>query len=124
KWEGEVDLSAERGRVPLDIKLERAWTPHGTLAADLHVHAHASDDSRMPNPQRVIAQVAAGIQVLALTDHTANGDVDAEIHDLELDGVIASIAGNEFTSHGLHVGAYPVPFDRNVPAGGSPPADT
>src|SRR5512139_1641855 len=72
KWEGDVDLSANRGRVQLDIPLERAWTPHGTLAADLHVHAHASDDSRMPNPQRVIAQVAAGIQVLALTDHNHN----------------------------------------------------
>ena len=34
-----------------------------TLAADLHVHASASNDSRLPNPQRVIAQAAAGIQV-------------------------------------------------------------
>ena len=64
RWEGEVDLSADRGRVELAIALERAWTPHGTLAADLHVHAHASNDSTVPNPQRVIAQVAAGIQVV------------------------------------------------------------
>ncbi|MBA3396324.1 MAG: hypothetical protein H0T89_27080, partial [Deltaproteobacteria bacterium] len=42
KWEGEVDLSADRGRVPLAIPLVRAWTPSGTLAADLHVHAQAS----------------------------------------------------------------------------------
>jgi hypothetical protein len=123
RWEGDVDLSANRGRVQLDIALERAWTPHGTLAADLHVHAHASDDSRMPNPQRVIAQVAAGIQVLALTDHNSNGDVDAEIKDLKLDDKIASIAGNELTSNALHVNVYPVPFDRNLPKGGSPPAD-
>ena len=68
--------------VELAIPLERAWTPHGTLAADLHVHAHASNDSLMPNPQRVIAQVAAGIQVIGLSDHNANGDLDAEIHEL------------------------------------------
>jgi hypothetical protein len=123
KWEGDVDLSANRGRVALDIALERAWTPHGTLAADLHVHAHASDDSRMPNPQRVIAQVAAGIQVLALTDHNSNGDVDAEIKDLKLDDQIASIAGNELTANALHVNVYPVPFDRNLPRGGSPPPE-
>ncbi len=123
KWEGDVDLSANRGRVELTIALERAWTPHGTLAADLHVHAHASDDSRMPNPQRVIAQAAAGIQVLALTDHNTNGDVDAEIKDLKLDDTIASIAGNELTSNLLHVNVYPVPFDRNLPKGGAPPAD-
>ncbi|HEY5949185.1 MAG TPA: CehA/McbA family metallohydrolase [Kofleriaceae bacterium] len=123
KWEGDVDLSANRGRVELTIALERAWTPHGTLAADLHVHAHASDDSRMPNPQRVMAQVAAGIQVLALTDHNSNGDVDAEIHDLELDDIITSIAGNELTANAQHVNVYPVPFDRNQPQGGAPPAD-
>jgi hypothetical protein len=123
KWEGEVDLSARRGKVALQIPLERAWTPHGTLAADLHVHAHASSDSTMPNPQRVIAQVAAGIQVMALSDHNANGDVDAEIHDLDLDNAIASIAGNELTANALHVNAYPVPFDRNRPFGGAPPPD-
>lgn len=122
KWEGEVDLSAGRGKVPLAITLERAWTPHGTLAADLHVHAHASADSRMPNPQRVMAQVAAGIQVMALSDHNSNGDVDAEIHELKLEDVIASIAGNELTANALHVNVYPVPVDRNVPAGGAPPA--
>src|SRR6185369_18046405 len=115
--------SEQRGRVELNIPLHRAWTPQGTLAADLHVHAHASNDSGMPNPQRVIAQVAAGIQVLALTDHNSNGDVDAEIKDLKLEDTITSIAGNELTANQLHVNVYPVPFDRNLPNGGSPPAE-
>jgi hypothetical protein len=120
KWEGDVDLSANRGRVALNIALERAWVPHGTLAADLHVHAHASNDSTMPNPQRVVAQVAAGIQVVALTDHNSNGDLDADIHALGLDEKIASIAGNELTSNAQHVNVYPVPFERNLPRGGAP----
>ncbi len=76
-WRGKVDLSADRGRVELAIALDRAWTPHGTLAADLHVHARASDDSRVPNPQRVIAQAAAGVQVIALSDHNVSGDLVA-----------------------------------------------
>src|SRR5205085_6833520 len=108
RWEGDVDLSADRGRVELAIVLDRAWRPHGTLAADLHVHAHASNDSRLPNPQRVVAQVAAGIQVIGLSDHNANGDLDREIHDLGLDDVVASIASNELTAEALHVGVYPV----------------
>src|SRR5262245_8250597 len=29
KWEGDVDLSANRGRVELKIELDRAWTPQG-----------------------------------------------------------------------------------------------
>jgi hypothetical protein len=123
RWEGEVDLARGRGRVELAIALERVWTPHGTLAADLHVHAHASNDSRLPNPQRVVAQLAAGIQVLALTDHNTNGDVDAEIDELGVGDAIASIAGNELTSNLLHVNVYPVVADRNQPRGGAGPED-
>ena len=46
------------------------------------------------NPQRVIAQLAAGIQVVALTDHNTNGDLDADIAALGAEDRIASIAGN------------------------------
>ena len=123
RWEGEVDLRADRGRVTLAIPLTRAWTPRGTLAADLHVHAAASNDSTLPNPQRVIAQAAAGIQVIGLSDHNANGDLDAEIAALGLTGEIASIAANELTSTHLHVNVYPVVVDRTRPRGGSPPAE-
>lgn len=121
RWEGEVDLSARRGRVELAIPLERAWTPHGALAADLHVHARASNDSTVPNPQRVVAQVASGVQVVALSDHNANGDLDAEITELGLGDVVASIASNELTANALHLGVYPVPFTRGAPQGGGPP---
>ncbi|MGN6110927.1 MAG: CehA/McbA family metallohydrolase, partial [Kofleriaceae bacterium] len=121
RWEGDVDLSEERGAVELAIPLTRAWTPHGTLAADLHVHARASNDSMVPNPQRVNTQAAAGVQVIALSDHNTNGDLDREISELGLEDVIASIASNELTSEQLHVGVYPVPFDRDAPRGGSPP---
>ncbi|HET9623245.1 MAG TPA: CehA/McbA family metallohydrolase [Kofleriaceae bacterium] len=118
--EGRVDLSAHRGRVALDIALERAWTPHGTLAADMHVHAFASNDSRIPTPQRVIAQAAAGIQVIGLSDHNSNGDVEADIIQLGLTSVIASVPSDELTSEQLHVGVYPVPVARDQPYGGGP----
>lgn len=118
--EGEVDLSDGRGRVELAIALDRAWTPHGTLAADLHVHAYASGDSRLPNPQRVIAQAAAGIQVVGLSDHDVNGDLDAEIAALGLRSAIASIASDELSSDQLHVGVYPVPVARGAPHAGGP----
>lgn len=123
RFEGEVDLTAARGRVELAIPLERAWTPAGTLAADLHVHAYASGDSRMPNPQRVVAQAAAGVQVVALSDHNVNGDLDAEIAELHLESVIASIASDELTSEQLHVGVYPVQVVRGAPFGGGPGDD-
>jgi hypothetical protein len=106
-WEGDLDLSDPHGKVTLDVALDRAWTPHGTLAADLHVHAVASHDSRLPNPQRVTAQSAAGIQVIGLSDHDVSGDLDREIGELHLDDRITSIASNELSSDNLHVGVYP-----------------
>ena len=121
RWEGEVDLSADRGKVELAIPLERAWTPHGALAADLHVHAHASNDSTLPNPQRVIAQVAGGVQVIGLSDHNVNGDLNDEIAALHLEDVVTSIASNELTSEQLHIGVYPVIVDRTQPRNGGPP---
>ena len=120
RFEGEVDLSEGRGTVALAIALDRAWAPRGVLAADLHVHARASNDSRLPNPQRVIAQAAAGIQVVGLSDHNVNGDLDAEIAELGLERVIASIASDELTSEQLHVGVYPVAITRGAPHGGGP----
>lgn len=116
RWEGEVDVSADHGRVTLAIPLHRAWTPHGTLAADMHVHAFASEDSKMPNQQRVLAQVSTGIQVIGLSDHNTSGDLDAEIHELHLDDVVASIASNELTSDSAHLGVYPVARGSGPPA--------
>ncbi|HSK02388.1 MAG TPA: CehA/McbA family metallohydrolase [Kofleriaceae bacterium] len=119
-WEGEVDLSADRGPVELAIRLERAWTPHGALAADLHVHALASADSGLPDRQRVIAQVAAGIQVVALADHNASGDLGPEIAALGLEAALASIPSSELSADQAHVGVYPVAVVPGAPRGGSP----
>jgi hypothetical protein len=121
RWEGEVDLSAKRGRVELAIPLERAWTPTGTLAADLHVHAHESNDSNMPNAQRVVAEAASGIQVIAPANHNANADVGDDITAVGLGGTIASIASNELSNDALHVGVYPVVIDRAKPRNGAIP---
>ena len=108
RWEGEVDLSPGRGKVELAIALKAAWTaPANVLAADLHVHAHGSNDSNMPDPQRVAAQVAAGIQVIALSNHNQNGDASSAIHALGLDAVVAAIPSNEITSEMMHAGIYP-----------------
>jgi hypothetical protein len=123
-WRGKVDLSAHRGRVELTIALDRAWIPEGTVAADLHVHARASDDSHVPNPQRVIAQAAAGIQVIALSDHNTNGDLSSDIAAMKLQDVIAAIPSNELSADYMHAGVYPVVVDPKKPFNGSPSTET
>ncbi len=120
RWEGEVTLGA--GEVALSIPLERAWRADGALAADMHVHAAASNDSGLPDRWRVMAQAAAGVQVIALSDHAVNGDLEPAIAELGLGGAVASLASNEAGNDLMHVGVYPVAVDRGAPRGGSPSA--
>jgi hypothetical protein len=118
RWEGEVTLSS--GDTALTIPLERAWSAEGTLAADMHVHAASSNDSGLADRWRVMAQAAAGIQVIVLSDHAVNGDLDAAIAELGLGDHVASVASNEAGNDVMHLGVYPVPVDRTAPRGGSP----
>jgi hypothetical protein len=114
RWEGKVDLGEDRGRVDLTVPLERAWTASDALQSDLHVHAAASDDSAMPNTQRVLAQVAAGIQVTALSNHNVPDSAATAISELGLGSAIAAIPSIELTTVRAHVGIYPAPLDRSV----------
>jgi len=105
QWEGDVDLREGRGRVRSVIALERVGRPAG-VAADLHVHAAASNDSGVPNQVRAVAQAAVGVQVLALSDHNVAGDLGQAIHAVGLDGVLVSLASIELSGE-IHVGVYP-----------------
>jgi hypothetical protein len=122
RWEGTVTIASGQ-KVELAIPLQRAWTPRGALAADLHVHAQASNDSGVPNRVRVMTEMAAGTQVIALSDHNSDGDLSAEIAALQVQDRVVSIPSNELGNDRLHVGVYPVPVDRAAPRGGSPSAD-
>jgi hypothetical protein len=105
-WEGELVLG--RGPAMIDARLERVFTPTGTLAADLHVHARRSPDSTVPDLLRVYTLASAGIRVVALSDHNSTGDLDEAIRAAGMERRIASIASNELSSDWAHVGVYPM----------------
>jgi len=116
RWEGDVDLSADRGRVELSIALDRAWTAPGTLAADLHVHALGSLDSNTPLAQRVVAQVAGGVQVIGLSNHDVIGSVADQIRELGLGAIAAAIPSVELSSDYVHLNVYPAAAATPLPA--------
>ncbi|MCE9572271.1 MAG: CehA/McbA family metallohydrolase [Deltaproteobacteria bacterium] len=119
RWEGEIEIAAT-GRTELTIPLVRAWRADGAVAADLHVHAATSNDSGLPDAIRLRTEAAAGIDVVALTNHDVNDDGAGAIHAAGLDGAIATIAGNEFGNDRVHLGMYPVGVARDQERGGSP----
>ena len=111
RWEGEVDLASGRGTVELAIDLHRAWRAGPTqFAADMHLHAHDSNDSEMPDVQRVMAQLAAGIRVAGLTNHNTPGSLAGAIHALHADDRIAAIPSVELTADPIHLVLYLVPL--------------
>lgn len=93
----EIELVA--GEVePVAFSLARlVVAPPGWLSVDLHVHGRASFDSGFPDEDRVRSFAAAGVQVIAATDHDAIGDYSATVAALGLDQQIAVMGGLETT---------------------------
>ena len=71
--------------------------PAGWLSADLHVHGRASFDSGFPDEDRVRSFVAAGVDVIAATDHDVIGDYADTVARLGLTDAVAVMGGLEAT---------------------------
>jgi hypothetical protein len=82
-----IDLSLQE----LDLR------PAGFLAADLHVHGRGSFDSSLPDLDRVLSFAAAGIDVVAATDHDVVSDYREAIRDAMLGDQVAVMGGLETT---------------------------
>lgn len=95
----------------------------GWIAADLHLHATPSPDSRVTLDERVASLACNGVQLAAATDHNRITDYTAAVHRQGLDGVLTTIVGDEVTSAGTplwgHFNAYPL----RAPAEGTSPED-
>jgi hypothetical protein len=74
-----------------------AIRPAGWLASDLHVHGRRSFDSGIPDRDRVLSFVAAGVDVIAATDHDVVGDYTAAITALGVGERLLVMGGLETT---------------------------
>ncbi|HUQ02129.1 MAG TPA: CehA/McbA family metallohydrolase [Kofleriaceae bacterium] len=74
-----------------------AIRPAGWLASDLHVHGRRSFDSGIPDRDRVLSFVAAGVDVIAATDHDVVGDYTAAITALDVSSRLLVMGGLETT---------------------------
>ena len=71
--------------------------PGGVTAGDFHVHGAASYDSSIPDLDRVISFLTAGLDVVVATDHDVVTSYDKTITDLSLNGRLTIIPGVEQT---------------------------
>ena len=119
-----VDLAVE----PLPL------VPSGALSADLHVHSRVSFDTTFPDEDRVLSLSAAGLDVVAATDHDVFGNYDEALDLAGLKGRVAVLSGIEttaevpwFTIPGSvvprvigHWSFFPTAWDPTRPRNGAP----
>jgi hypothetical protein len=103
--------------------------PLHTLSADFHVHGSASEDSAIPDRDRVRAFLASGAQVIVSTEHDVVSSYSAAIAALSATNRLVLITGTESTGHILfryvpgdtiprvvgHFNFWPVTFDPTAP---------
>jgi hypothetical protein len=114
----------------LELELETLGVvPVGALSADLHVHGGTSRDSTIPDETRVMAFLAARIDVIAATDHEVTGDYSEMIGLLGVEDRVAVMNGTEATGDILfkfledaeypqvigHWNLWPLPYDPDHP---------
>ncbi|MFU8804431.1 MAG: CehA/McbA family metallohydrolase, partial [Bradymonadaceae bacterium] len=114
-----VSLSPDEP-VRLEAEIARVLDTTGALSADFHVHAIGSQDSSVPQIERVLSFLAEGVDVIVSTDHDIITDYAPAIEALGAGEEIRSIIGNEVTTSILgHFNAFPLVRDPDHRRGGA-----
>jgi hypothetical protein len=110
-----------------EMPIARVVDTRGYLACDFHQHTVLSADSPVAAQDRVVANVAEGVEVAVASEHNAVANLEPIVKKLHLEGEFVSISGDEITTDASlrpwgHVNAFPMPYDPSRPRGGAPGA--
>ncbi|MSP59341.1 MAG: hypothetical protein EXR72_03190 [Myxococcales bacterium] len=109
---------AAGGTATLKADLTRVVDTTGWLAGDYHQHTQGSIDSPVPVRERVIEDMAEGVEFPAATDHDNVTDFRPHIAALGPDAsrFINAMIGNEISVNGVgHFNGYPLTVDAADP---------
>jgi hypothetical protein len=131
----EVDLAAG-GEVAISLLSESlpGLVPAGTLSGDFHVHGGASYDSSIPDQDRVVSFLSAGVDVIIATDHDVVSNYADTLAALDVSGQLVVVPGVEQTPNILwfdvpgqtfpktvgHFNFWPLAKNDVAPRNGSP----
>ncbi|MCB9519428.1 MAG: CehA/McbA family metallohydrolase [Myxococcales bacterium] len=115
-----TDLVAVAGdSTPVTASLDRVWDTTGLVSADFHQHQLRSVDSSVTNDNRVLANLAAGVDVISPSDHDAVDDFVGLVAEMGVGDLIYPITCSEISPTWGHMNAIPTPYVRGLPAGGA-----
>ncbi len=108
------------GSVPFTADIERVVDTSGWLAADFHQHCTNSDDSPVGRRDRVVSNVAMGLEYVASTDHDFVTNLDPLAEEMGVASIFHAMPGNEISTLNMgHFNAFPLTPDPSIPDGGA-----
>lgn len=122
-WSGDLEIVAGE-TAELTVTLLRELDSTGWVAGDMHQHATPSPDSQTPLRDRVLANLGAGVDFIAPSDHDAVGDFPGAIAELGLTERLFLLSGEELSPGYGHINLFPRPYDRQAPYAGAIPLGT
>jgi hypothetical protein len=106
--------------------LARVVDTNGYIGCDFHQHTMLGADAPTGTRDRVIANVAEGVEVAVASEHNVVVDFTSLVREQHLERELVSIAGDELTTDASrhpwgHANVFPMVADAGKPRGGAPP---
>jgi hypothetical protein len=120
----DVEL-APREHAVRTLALARVVDTTGYVAGDLHQHTMVGADAPVGTRDRIVANVAEGVEVAVASEHNVVANLEPLVKELGLDRELVSLSGDELTSDACrlpwgHANAFPLVRDDSKPRGGAP----
>lgn len=110
---------------PDDATVSRVVDTGGYVSTDFHQHTMLGADSPVGLRDRVIGNVAEGLEIAVATEHNVVADLSGLVKELHLDPSLVELAGDELTTDSSrkpwgHANVFPLPYEADKPRGGAP----
>jgi hypothetical protein len=105
--------------------LPRVVDTTGYIGTDFHQHTMLGADSPVGTRDRVVSNVAEGVELAVASEHNIVADLQPIVRDLKVERWLVEIAGDELTTDNSkkpwgHANVFPMPLDATKPRGGAP----
>jgi hypothetical protein len=116
------DITVVAGEtIEIDATLTPVMNTDGWISADFHQHMEPSIDSEITLVDRVLDNVAHGVEFVAPTDHEVVTDLQPYIDKLGLTDELGTFPGVEISPTIAHIGLYPLTYQPDERGRGSIP---
>jgi len=97
----------------------------GYIGCDFHQHTVLGADSPVAKGDRVVSNVAEGVEVAVASEHNVIADLEPLVRGMHLENEMVAIAGDELTTDASrkpwgHANVWPMTADATKPRGGTP----